>query len=140
MPGTAARASAWSRWRWCSRRWVARHIRARTSRRPFWRRMSSPQAARPIRWPVICPTLPAAVRLRAERRGDGFVLSGTKRFVPFAHVADLVLVAARTGGGQDGTSVFVVKANAAGLRLTPNVQMDHTSKTSTLVLEDVRVG
>jgi alkylation response protein AidB-like acyl-CoA dehydrogenase len=83
---------------------------------------------------------PSAVRLRAERRGDEFVLSGTKRFVPFAHVADLVLVAARTGGGQDGTTVFAVDGQAAGLGQTLNVEMDHTSKTSTLVFEDVRVG
>jgi alkylation response protein AidB-like acyl-CoA dehydrogenase len=55
-------------------------------------------------------------------------------------VADLVLVAARTGGGHDGTTVFAVDGQAAGLRQTPNVEMDHTSKTSTLVLEDVRVG
>jgi alkylation response protein AidB-like acyl-CoA dehydrogenase len=82
----------------------------------------------------------AAVRLRAERRGDGFALSGTKRFVPFAHVADLVLVAARTGGGQDGTTVFVVDAASPGLQQTANVEMDHTSKTSTLTFEDVRVG
>jgi alkylation response protein AidB-like acyl-CoA dehydrogenase len=82
---------------------------------------------------------PAAVKLRAERRGDGFVLSGTKRFVPFAHVANVVLVAARTGGGPDGTTVFAVDAQAAGLRQTLNVEMDHTSKTSTLDFEDVRV-
>ena len=43
---------------------------------------------------------PSGVKLRAERRGDEFVLSGTKRFVPFAHVADLMLVAARTGDGR----------------------------------------
>jgi alkylation response protein AidB-like acyl-CoA dehydrogenase len=83
---------------------------------------------------------PSAVKLRAERRGDGFVLSGTKRFVPFAHVADLVLVAARTGGGQDGTTVFAVGGQAAGLRQTLNVEMDHTNRTSTLVFEEVRVG
>jgi len=83
---------------------------------------------------------PAAIKLRAERRGDGFVLSGTKRFVPFAHVADLVLVAARTAGGADGTTVLAVDGRAAGLRQTPNGEMDHTSKTSTLVFEDVRVG
>ncbi|MDQ6671136.1 MAG: acyl-CoA/acyl-ACP dehydrogenase [Chloroflexota bacterium] len=81
-----------------------------------------------------------AVRLRAERRGDGFVLSGTKRFVPFAHVADLMLVAARTGGGQDGTTVFAVDPNSAGPRQIPNQEMDHTSKTSTLIFEDARVG
>ncbi|MGI9149087.1 MAG: acyl-CoA dehydrogenase family protein [Chloroflexota bacterium] len=82
----------------------------------------------------------SAVRLPAERRGDAFVLSGTKRFVPFAHVADLVLIAARTGGGVDGTTVFAVDPNAHGVRQTPNFEMDHTSKTSTFVLRDVRVG
>src|SRR5579859_8124318 len=51
---------------------------------------------------------PSAVKLHAERSGDGWVLSGTKRFVPFAHVADLILVAARTGSGADGTTVFAL--------------------------------
>src|SRR5438445_3340735 len=36
---------------------------------------------------------PAGVNLRASRSASGgFVLSGLKRFVPFAHAADLVLV------------------------------------------------
>src|SRR5579859_4802649 len=83
---------------------------------------------------------PDGVKLRAEQRGAEFVLSGTKRFVPFAHTADLLLVAARTGDGADGTTVFVVDRGTSGLRQTPNVEMDHTSKTSTLTLDNVRVG
>ena len=43
---------------------------------------------------------PHHVGLRAERSGNGFRLSGTKRFVPFGHVADLLIVAARTSGAQ----------------------------------------
>src|SRR5579859_3820241 len=39
---------------------------------------------------------PAGVQLRAAREGSEYVLSGTKRFVPFAHIAKLLLVAART--------------------------------------------
>src|SRR5581483_148920 len=39
---------------------------------------------------------PSGVELRAERRGSGYTLSGIKRFVPFAHVADLMLAVART--------------------------------------------
>ena len=38
-------------------------------------------------------------------------------------------MAARTGGGQDGTTVFAVDASSTGLQQTPNVEMDHTSKT-----------
>jgi len=82
----------------------------------------------------------AGVRLRAERQGSEYVLSGTKRFVPFAHAANLLLVAARTGEGEDGTTVFAIDRQANGLSQTPNVEMDHTSKTSTLVLDNVRVA
>src|SRR5579859_5177753 len=83
---------------------------------------------------------PSGVRMTAERRGTDFVLSGVKRFVPFAGAADLILVVARTGAGADGTTVFAVPADAAGLRQTPNVEMDHTSKTSTLTFEGVTVS
>jgi len=83
--------------------------------------------------------LPSGVQMRAERRGDGFVLSGTKRFVPFAHSADLILVVARTvaGGGGDGTTVFAIPGDARGLSQAPNVEMDHTSKTSTVTFDGV---
>jgi alkylation response protein AidB-like acyl-CoA dehydrogenase len=83
---------------------------------------------------------PAMVTLRAERRGSGYVLSGTKRFVPFAHVADLILVVARTAdSGEDGTTVFAVPGDAAGLSRTPNVEMDRTNPTSTVTFQDVVV-
>jgi alkylation response protein AidB-like acyl-CoA dehydrogenase len=83
---------------------------------------------------------PAGVRMRAERRGDGFVLSGEKRFVPFAEAADLMLVVARTGDGPDGTSVFVVPREAAGVSTAPNVEMDRTNQTSTVRFDGASVG
>jgi alkylation response protein AidB-like acyl-CoA dehydrogenase len=83
---------------------------------------------------------PSGVKMRAERRGDSFVLSGIKRFVPFAHVSDLLLVVARTGSGEDGTTVFAVPADAAGLRQHLNVEMDRTSRSSTITLEGVSVA
>jgi alkylation response protein AidB-like acyl-CoA dehydrogenase len=84
---------------------------------------------------------PSVVQLHAERRGNAFVLSGHKRFVPFAQVANLILVAARTdsGSASDGTTVFAVPSDAAGLRQAPNVEMDHTAKTSTVSFEGVAV-
>jgi alkylation response protein AidB-like acyl-CoA dehydrogenase len=81
---------------------------------------------------------PSGVTLRAERRGDSFALSGHKRFVPFAHVADLVLVVARTSlSGDDGTTVFAIPSDSAGMSQVPNVEMDHTNRTSTVTLSDV---
>ncbi len=67
------------------------------------------------------------------------MLTGLKRFVPFAHVADLILVVARTSSGPDGTTVFAVPGDAAGLSQVPNVEMDRTNRTSTVTLDGVAV-
>src|SRR5215216_5545804 len=46
------------------------------------------------------------VELKAEKSGDGYTLNGTKLFVPDAHVADQLVVVARTGGsGEQGLSI-----------------------------------
>jgi alkylation response protein AidB-like acyl-CoA dehydrogenase len=84
---------------------------------------------------------PAMVDLRAEQRGSEWVLNGVKRFVPFAHVADLILVVARTSSaGKDGTTVFAVPGDAAGLSQQPNVEMDRTNRTSTVTFANVTVA
>ena len=59
-----------------------------------------------------------AVALKAERSGNGFKLSGTKRFVTHGHVADLLIVSARTAGSADdadGVTLFAVPKDAANL-------------------------
>ncbi len=61
---------------------------------------------------------PAAIGLRAERHGDGWRLSGSKRMVPDALTADAFVVIARSGGesgDQAGLSAFLVPASAEGL-------------------------
>lgn len=80
---------------------------------------------------------PSSVQLQASRSGSGFVLSGVKRFVPWAHVADYILVVARTSA--DGVTVFVVPHDAAGVSEARNVEMDRTNPTSTLTFKDVSV-
>src|SRR5438445_7475361 len=42
----------------------------------------------------------AGIALRAREAGGGFTLSGTKLFVPDAHLADVIVVAARTRDGS----------------------------------------
>jgi alkylation response protein AidB-like acyl-CoA dehydrogenase len=52
----------------------------------------------------------ASLRTRAERRADGYVLAGSKRFVTHAGEAEVYLVMARTGPeGPAGISAFVVE-------------------------------
>lgn len=61
---------------------------------------------------------PAGVATEAERDGQGYTLTGAKRFVPNGHEADLFLVAARTHGeaGQThGITLFLVPKDANGL-------------------------
>ncbi|HEX8968906.1 MAG TPA: acyl-CoA dehydrogenase family protein, partial [Chloroflexota bacterium] len=60
------------------------------------------------------------VDLAARANGDGFVLNGTKLFVRDSHVADRLIVVARTGGrAEDGISLFVVDTTSPGIRQTP---------------------
>ncbi len=55
------------------------------------------------------------IQLKAEKGADGYTLNGTKLFIPDANVADLMVVAARTGQGDQGISLFVVDAKSQGI-------------------------
>jgi len=83
----------------------------------------------------------SGVDLRAEARGDAFVLNGTKSFVIDGHTAELLIVAARHDGSRaaDGISLFAVPAATPGIerRLLPT--MDQTRKQAAITLRDVRV-
>jgi alkylation response protein AidB-like acyl-CoA dehydrogenase len=58
----------------------------------------------------------AALRTRAVRTNEGWVLDGTKAFISGAGFSDLYLVMARTGGeGPKGVSSLLVEAGTAGL-------------------------
>ncbi len=58
---------------------------------------------------------PETTALKAERSGNGFKLSGTKAFVLNGHVADMMIVVARTAstaGDTDGLTLFAVPKDA----------------------------
>jgi len=76
---------------------------------------------------------PSATMASATRRGDGWVLSGVKRFVPWAHVADAVLVPART---PEGVSLFLVDPRSPGVSLGPMVGIDLANRWSEMRLVD----
>ncbi len=52
-----------------------------------------------------------AVRTRAEKRGDGYVIDGAKTFITNGFLAGVVLVVAKTDPAQGarGTSIFIVE-------------------------------
>jgi len=62
---------------------------------------------------------PMGLRTHAERKGDSYVLSGAKCFVPLADRASHFLVLARNGGdGADAVQGFIVPRDAAGLTIS----------------------
>ncbi len=63
---------------------------------------------------------PSTLTTTAERRGNEWVINGTKRFITNAAIADLFMVFARTGSagsGAHGISVFVVDAHTSGITI-----------------------
>jgi alkylation response protein AidB-like acyl-CoA dehydrogenase len=71
----------------------------------------------------------SGIECKAEQKGDGWVLDGHKMFVLDGHVANLIVVAART---KAGVSLFAVSDDAAGLTRTPLPTMDQTRKQARL--------
>lgn len=83
---------------------------------------------------------PQAVRAKAEKSAEGYRITGKKFFVPNLIGADVVVVAARTGQGEDGTTLFAVRTGAPGVALQENKLTDQTSRSGQLVLDGVEVG
>ena len=85
----------------------------------------------------------AGVTLAATSKGSDFVLSGEKLFVQDAHVADQLVVAARTGQGsspQDGITLFLVDAKAPGVRISQLKTVDMTRRQCHVAFQDVAVA
>jgi alkylation response protein AidB-like acyl-CoA dehydrogenase len=64
---------------------------------------------------------PGHVTAKADAQDDGFRLTGSKTAVLDGHVADTFIVSARTG---DGVSLFLVPADAAGVRVERYPMLD----------------
>ncbi len=82
----------------------------------------------------------AGITLAAKETRGGFTLSGTKLFVPDAHLADVLVVAARSSDGstmEDGISLFLVPKGTRGVavRLLPAV--DETRKLCEVRFDNV---
>ncbi|WP_222264708.1 acyl-CoA dehydrogenase family protein [Modestobacter marinus] len=86
---------------------------------------------------------PAAMRTRAVRDGDGYVLTGDKAWTTHGGVADFYTVMARTSEDRSrGISCFLVPGDAPGLSAdAPERKMGLTgSTTATMRLDGVRVS
>src|SRR5713101_4482166 len=71
----------------------------------------------------------AGVQMRARRSGAGWLLDGRKRHVLDGHIADLIMVAARTPAG---VGLFAVDGTASGLRRVQAPALDQTRRQAHL--------
>jgi acyl-CoA dehydrogenase len=88
---------------------------------------------------------PAGLRTTARRDGDGWVLSGGKRYITNAPIADLFVVFARTDPAEQGgrgISSFVVETSTPGVTVGPHDKKMGQSGawTAEVFFDDVRVA
>jgi len=84
---------------------------------------------------------PAQVTTTATPSGNGFKLNGIKGFVLDGHVADVLVVAARTSGDdgdRDGITLFLVDARSPGIA-TQRRSMVDSRNAARITLQDVQV-
>jgi alkylation response protein AidB-like acyl-CoA dehydrogenase len=84
----------------------------------------------------------AALRCRAVRDGDHYVLSGQKQFISGAGTSDIYIVMARTGeDGPRGISAFVIEKNTPGLSFGANEKKMgwNAQPTRAVILDHARV-
>ncbi|MEQ3550257.1 acyl-CoA dehydrogenase family protein [Pseudonocardia nematodicida] len=87
---------------------------------------------------------PSSLATRAVRDGDDWVITGSKRYITNAPVADVIMVFARTdldAPGNRGISTFLVPAGSPGLSVGPkDAKMGQFGAwTADVHLDDVRV-
>lgn len=85
---------------------------------------------------------PAAVSMIAEKKDGGFVLNGCKTFVLDGHIADKLIIVARSSGQKgdiNGLSLCLVDAGAEGLKVTRSKMVD-SRNSSEVTCENLTVS
>src|SRR5271156_477364 len=80
------------------------------------------------------------IELQATKKGSGYTLTGEKFFVPDAHVADAIIVAARSGKGtgEEGITLLCVPANEKGVTVTQPKTVDMTRRMCHVKFDNVQ--
>jgi len=80
------------------------------------------------------------IESRAERKGDDYVLNGRKMFVPYAHIANYIIVPAKVSkaDGSYGISLLVVDTRSEGVAIRSLVSLS-LEKQCEVTFTDVKV-
>ena len=82
----------------------------------------------------------AGIELKAAEDGEGYILDGVKLFVPYAHMADYMIIVARTGDdakAEEGVTIFIVDPRSLGITCTVLKTIDN-DKVCEVVFDRVR--
>lgn len=85
---------------------------------------------------------PVAVSMSAEKKDGGFVLNGRKTFVLDGHIADKLIIVARSSGQKgdiNGLSIYLVDADAEGLKVSRSKMVD-SRNSSEVTCENLTVS
>jgi alkylation response protein AidB-like acyl-CoA dehydrogenase len=84
---------------------------------------------------------PTGVTTRAKKTRDGYRLAGSKEFVPYAQVADFLIVPFRTSGrAEEGISLFLIERGNPGAAVKPLEIFDLTRRSYEVTFDDVLVA
>ena len=81
----------------------------------------------------------SGVQLEATDTNNGYILNGTKLFVPYANVSEYFIVAARTGKNDTDISLFMVSASEPGISQT-SLKTIGSDNQSEVVFKNVAVS
>jgi len=82
-----------------------------------------------------------SMKLKAEKRGDHYVLNGTKFWITNAAYADVLVVYAKTGEGAKGITAFLIEKDMPGFSIGQKIDKMgmRGSPTAELVFDDCMV-
>ena len=82
-----------------------------------------------------------SMKTRAEKKGDHYILNGTKFWITNAPSADTLVVYARTGDGNGGVTAFLIERGMKGFSVSKKLDKMgmRGSDTAELVFEDCEV-
>jgi alkylation response protein AidB-like acyl-CoA dehydrogenase len=85
----------------------------------------------------------AAIKTRAVRDGDDFIINGSKTYITNGHRADAIVLVTKTdaNAGYDGFTLFIVPMDLPGVIREKRLKKlgMHASDTALLAFQDVRV-
>ena len=81
----------------------------------------------------------AALRTKAERRGDSYIINGSKIWTSYARKADWCFLLARTGAGRKEISIFLVPMNTPGISVTSFPGLTKDGHLNEVFFSDVEV-